>query len=815
VTEPVRHLLVDARPIDHPTARQRGIGRYVTGLLGGLEEIDAPFTALVGSDREAELLADVVDPSRVRRWSPGAVGDRATPGTWYLATQLMLHPVSLDPIPRAVTDARLPVAAVMYDVIPYRYPERYQVDPPARRLAQVRAALARTVDVMLAISDFAADTAAEELDVTRELIATIGAGVEPCFVPARGAPAPRPDRVLPPGVDRYVVSVTGGDERKNTEGLLRAWGLVSPAVRGGRRLVIVGAHDRVLVRQWRRWAAEAGITDEVVFTGGVSDHELVALLQAADLAVMPSFEEGFGLPVLEAAACGCPVICSGVSSLPEVLDEPSAEFDPHDPAAIAAAIDRAVSDRALRDVLVAAAARAVLRWTWSRVATDTLTSLEYLGPRFSHTVRAPSRTIGLAGPFEDSGTPIGAFDTELASVLEHAAGSRADHGDGPSQTRILRLVDVSGTPASSSAAPDRWPVRSVGRYVKPWDVDHVVAALGGSIHHVATAQLATSWPCHVWLHDPSLVGLHLALGRMSGSQDWATAHMREQIEQCRADATRHLPRLADHSLRDPLRLASAGVSLLEQTLARARSVIVSSDRAVTELRRIRPGGPPALVMPLAHPPVERSIGLPVGREIVALGSLDNNKAPVTAVAALAALVRDHGLHDARLVFVGDVVADVADEVNAAARRLGVLDRISLVGRLDGDEYTARIGASRVGLQLRVIDRGEMSAAVADLVAHGVPTITNLTTVGPASPGMQIVGLDAALLADALAPLLVDDAAWAEASIDAIARAGAWTFDDVAAALLDWLADVDTLEPDTVRRVGPDRGGPRGRPTGRQ
>ena len=66
-------LLVDARPVDHPTARQRGIGRYVTGLLRGLVEIDAPVLALYGSDVEAEVLADAIPDLTLERWSPDVV----------------------------------------------------------------------------------------------------------------------------------------------------------------------------------------------------------------------------------------------------------------------------------------------------------------------------------------------------------------------------------------------------------------------------------------------------------------------------------------------------------------------------------------------------------------------------------------------------------------------------------------------------------------------------------------------------------------------------------------------------------------------
>ncbi len=73
-------LLVDARPVDHPTARQRGIGRYVTGLLRGLVEIEAPVHALYGSDMEAEVLAEAIPDLTLERWSPQAVRDHARSG---------------------------------------------------------------------------------------------------------------------------------------------------------------------------------------------------------------------------------------------------------------------------------------------------------------------------------------------------------------------------------------------------------------------------------------------------------------------------------------------------------------------------------------------------------------------------------------------------------------------------------------------------------------------------------------------------------------------------------------------------------------
>ncbi len=458
----VSHLLVDARPVDHPTARNRGIGRYTIGLLSGLQQVGAPVVALYETDTEAGVLAAAVPGLALQRWSPAVIRAHTMPGAWYLATQLMLHPIPLDPVPRIITEAGLPVAAVMYDVIPERYPEQYQQRHTARAQVQLRGILTRTLDALLAISQFAADTAAHELRFPAQRIAMIGAGVEGQFMPATADPWPRLREVLHADGRAVVVSVVGSDPRKNTHRLLSAWGKVPAAVRRTHRLVVVGAHDDALLAQWQQWAHAAGVGHDVAFTGGVTDDEMVAVHQVAALAVMPSTEEGFGLPVLEAAACGCLVITSNVSSLPEVLAERAAEFDPYDVAAIAAAIERALTDAAHRDVLWAAAQRAVLRWTWAGTGSAVMSSLAALGPRQRRTLRQVAPRIALAGAFDDS--PTGRANTLLAEAI---AGQVA-------APEVHLLVDGATTDRPTHAGPGRFPVRALGRFVHPSLFDHVV-----------------------------------------------------------------------------------------------------------------------------------------------------------------------------------------------------------------------------------------------------------------------------------------------------------------------------------------------------
>jgi glycosyltransferase involved in cell wall biosynthesis len=382
--------------------------------------------------------------------------------------------------------------------------------------------------------------------------------------------------------------------------------------------------------------------------------------------------------------------------------------------------------------------------------------------------------VAIAGPFAGSVSAIGRYDESVVDALDRRRA--AD----PTVPRVDPFVDGSGTSEPTPSGRAR-PVRAIGRYVKPWDHDHLVAVLGSSPSHVATAELALAQRCHVWLHDASLVGVHLGLAHQSGSRQWADAHVTERLAR---DENEAALALVGADLLDAPRFDELGIRLLGEALDRARSVIVSSPQAAAIVRDLRPDGAPILVLPLAHPPLVPPPGPPAGRDVVAVGWLADNKSPELALDVLARLDTD-----VTLSFVGPTVGETADRIRALAEERGLAGRVTITGRLDDDAYRTRLHASRVGLQLRRSERGEMSAATLDLLAHGIPTVTTMVTAGPPSPGLQIIGADATDLAAAVTSLL-DDEPWQAASADALDRAGRWTFDDVASALLAWLDDAE-------------------------
>jgi glycosyltransferase involved in cell wall biosynthesis len=161
------------------------------------------------------------------------------------------------------------------------------------------------------------------------------------------------------------------DYRKNVDGLLTAYAGLAQELRDRYQLVIVGRLGiDVPSGPFAEHVASLGLGDRVVLTGHVSDEELILLYQGASLFVFPSRYEGFGLPVVEALACGAPAVVGRNSSLVEIVDQEEALFDADDPSSIRSAIERALTDASLLERLQRSDVRE--RFTWNRIAELTV-----------------------------------------------------------------------------------------------------------------------------------------------------------------------------------------------------------------------------------------------------------------------------------------------------------------------------------------------------------------------------------------------------------------------------------------------------------
>lgn len=371
------NLCLDARTaIDHFP----GIGRYVVNLAQAM-------VPLLSKDDRLILLRDPAQPSP---WDLTALA-----GEWVQVVDVPCSPFSFCQqwaIPRLLRRLEadvyhspyylmpywpgVPAVVTVYDLIPLLFPQR--VSPTARLLFRWMTALAlRAASCVIVISQATRRDLLTFYHLSPRNVTAIPLGAD------RGFNSPPPTEVervrhkysLP---EEYLLYLGINKPHKNLVRLIDAFSRITrrpEPVEGHHAsrftLVIAGAWDS-RYPQPRQRAEALGLENVVRFLGPLPEADLPALYAGAALFVFPSLYEGFGLPVLEAMACGTPVVCSNTSSLPEIVGGAALTFDPLDVTEMAAKIEDALHDEALREEMREKGLQRAARFSWERTAQETL-----------------------------------------------------------------------------------------------------------------------------------------------------------------------------------------------------------------------------------------------------------------------------------------------------------------------------------------------------------------------------------------------------------------------------------------------------------
>lgn len=281
-------------------------------------------------------------------------------------------------------------AVTIHDLIPLMDQNNYLPNPTIRAFYFRKIESIKRAGLLLAISESSRLEAIGQLNWPVENIINTSEGADALFKVITLSADRIKEVCSRYGISRKMVMyVPGGfDSRKNFDGLMKAYALLSPSIRAEHQLVIASRlskspHDDSRAKM-HAWRIQAGLAeDELVLTDFVPEDELVVLYNMATLFVFPSKHEGFGLPPLEAMACGVPTLGSNTSSVPEVIGWSEALFDPNSPSNMAEKMTQALLDDGFRSTLKVHALMQAKQFSWDTSAVKAIAALEGLHARNS------------------------------------------------------------------------------------------------------------------------------------------------------------------------------------------------------------------------------------------------------------------------------------------------------------------------------------------------------------------------------------------------------------------------------------------------
>ncbi|MDA8344257.1 MAG: glycosyltransferase [Thermaerobacter sp.] len=614
-----------------------------------------------------------------------------------------------------------PTSVTLYDLVPLIYRETHLIESTREAWYERKLDHLRRARLWLAVSDSSRREGIDHLGLPKEWVVNISSASDPRFRPVALAEEQAAAICTRYGLTRPFVLYTGSIEHgKNVEGLIRAYALLPKSVRRAYQLGIVSSVHPEERAALERLATSRGLSrGDLVLTGFVPDEDLVALYNLCTAFAFPSWHEGFGLPALEAMACGAAVIGANTSSLPEVIGREDALFDPRNDSSIAAKLNEVLTDEAFRAALKQHGPNQTKNFSWDRSAQLAIEAFERLHvheqetQRFRIAVVPPSRPqLAYVSPLPPERTGIANYSAELLPEL-------ARHYE----------IDVV---VDQAQVTDPWVqancrVRNAEWFDAHADLyDRVVYHFGNSTYHEHMFGLLERHPGVVVLHDFFLSGF---LAHMELSGLWPNAWTRALYQSHGYAAAK--ARFDADDIHEIVRQYPCNLNILQQ----ATGVVVHSEFSrklavnwynvdfATNIVVI-----PQLIKIPTNSIVRNAARMILGFEesdflVCCFGMIGPTKLNHRLLESwLSSPLAENGT--CHLVFAGDHDGPYGAELIDMVHRSRHGRRVRVTGHVPEELYQKYLAAADVAVQLRTDSRGETSRTVLECMGYELATIIN-------------------------------------------------------------------------------------------
>lgn len=621
-----------------------------------------------------------------------------------------------DSVTSVKTFNNLPTVVLLHDLIPLIHREIYLKDSKVENWYFNKLDHLKRADLLLTNSQSTAQEAIDCLSFDIKDVVNISTGSNSQFRPIKLTEDDNINLANKYSISKSFVMYTGGiDHRKNIEGLIRSYAALPYNILKQHQLVIVCSVNDVDRERLAQLASENGLSRaDYIMTGFVTDEDLVRLYNACKLFIFPSWHEGFGLPALEAMQCGRPVIAANTSSLPEVIGNPEALFDPWDDAAITAKILDVLTSPSLRKRLIKHGLKQSKNFNWHDIAKRAIESIEdrFGGSEINARSLQKRPRLAYVSPLPPVRSGISDYSVELIEEL-------------------TRWYQIDVIVAQSDVATP-WINANCGIHTVEWfkensdHFDRVMYHFGNSEFHQHMFDLLDKIPGIVVLHDFYL----------SGVQSYRSAMMPPHNVWKESLYHSHGYNAVLHSENEEFPYQSvwaypANLKVIQDALG----VVVHSNYAISmaeewygsQIKHNWHKIPLLKSFPLVNNKTQARVKLGIDKDAVLIcsfGRVQNTKKIYEIVEAFldSTLAQDMNCY---LVFVGqNDENEYGAKINKLIGQCSIKDRIIITGWADSEEYKLYLQAADIGIQLRTLSRGETSAAILDCMNYGLATIAN-------------------------------------------------------------------------------------------
>lgn len=372
---------IDARFLTHP--QPGGFKTYTESLISALARVDSANEYFLYTDREfGDRVASLGNPNFHGRIVPTSISFVGVP--WreqiLLARHAARDQLDLFHAPCLTAPLRLgcPLVVTVHDMI-WAHPEKYSRSETLsfkRRLMEwynrlIPKYVIRRADAVITVSHAACESIKEHLQLGSDRLFVTHEAANPMFRKTHDEKALTDVFAKYELPSKFILAIGSADPRKNIRGLVRAYSLLPHDLKEQYRLVIIWTHA-FLADEISEFVEDLHIEGKVHFLMNVSNENLLLLYNIASLFVFPSLYEGFGLPLLEAMACGTPVIAADNSSIPEIVGDAALLFNAQDVDEMHSVIKRVLMNDPLRLSMSKKGMEHAGSFSWDKCARETL-----------------------------------------------------------------------------------------------------------------------------------------------------------------------------------------------------------------------------------------------------------------------------------------------------------------------------------------------------------------------------------------------------------------------------------------------------------